>query len=258
MKTPTNKAHDATWFVREVQKQLKKNPTRPVRLNITKAEVSACDTVFDNPVLGKNDEKPMLTGCISEHADPILRADGRWRAAFFGPDCQRPAPVEKVPLRLRGKDRHSRRIEANTKRDALQRKHGPDFHVELVPLPWQNAPHGRCEIWRGEDWLAKAHAAFYPAEIARYLSANISQVRILKMLPSIHGRKSRGRPKEQRTFAAVCEDKRGRWSELIAKGTKPNEAADIIRRETKSKKKPKSFIDQMTNYYRKHPAALRS
>lgn len=174
------KPRDAAWFVREVRKQLKKNPTRPVRFDITKEEWQAWDNVFKHPSFVKDGEIPMVSGSISEHADPILRSRGFWRAAFFAEDFQRRSPIERVNLRLRGKDRRARRVEAHKKAEALQAKWGPEYHVALLFLPLRDAPHGRCIVWRGEDWLANAHEAFYPAEVAKFLAANIGQTRLLE------------------------------------------------------------------------------
>ena len=36
------------------------------------------------------------------------------------------------------------------------------------------------KVWRGEDWLAIKTAAFYPAEVAELLSANITESRWLE------------------------------------------------------------------------------
>jgi hypothetical protein len=84
-------------------------------------------------------------------------------------------PVKTTPVKwpkAKNDQAATRRAQASfTHLDKLKRQYGPEYHVELKSR-WLSLPPV-LEVWRGVDWLAVNTAAFYPAEVARCLDANI-------------------------------------------------------------------------------------
>jgi hypothetical protein len=206
----------AAWFISEIRRQIKKDPTRPARFDITRAEFRAVDEAYDELAFGKNKAITRWRYCITRHADPRQHLNGLWRAAFFGPSYPRPAPVKEIPLRLHGKNQRSQRIEVRKNIEALRQKYGPDYYIEYPLVPKGGNRIRKCfifRVWRGEDWLAEQTAAFYPVEIARYVPAPGWLYKDVE-----RGRKMvKAQAQRRAEWSRQRQDEWGTWQEWIEK-----------------------------------------
>ena len=225
------KQRTAAWFFREVKRQLSMAPTQPARLDFMWTErytmqkaaiMYGSEYAVQHPAqverwrslqsavgfkpkyLRSNTFLVELVSAFccewSEHFDLQREKQGLWRAAFFGPDYQHPKHFLDVPVRLRGRDSKARCVDAQKQIEAVQRKYGPDYHIQYfladadmrLKIAHQcgvtvnkgrdehYAPLNVMRVWRGADWLAEKTKMFYPAEIAHVLPDIIMKVHSFK------------------------------------------------------------------------------
>ncbi len=164
----------ASWFLREIQKQTKRDPKSPIRFDISLLEAhETISKVLEVLVLGNGVGKPALWRYYSSHhIDPKCIALRKERVGFFPPTYPWPKPTEVRPILWRGGNIKKKRSNAFKQVESLRKKYGPNFHVEVYGTSRNDIPlDNKCviRVWKGEDWLAARYAMFYPAEIAKYL-----------------------------------------------------------------------------------------
>lgn len=176
-----------------------------------KSDLAPDDETDDMSISQLLQALPMPRLYVADHPDPLLRSQGKKRAAFFGICYPWPEPREiiKPP---RGTEPRKARQWATKEAIKLQRMKGLEYHVapDLSPFGWV------CNIWLGEDWIATRYAAYYPTELARLLDIQKIEIQILrdesKLLEdrTVAGIKSFNRQTERR--ALLTEKRQKMWA----------------------------------------------
>lgn len=183
------------WFVNEVNKRLQANPEKAIRLDVGTGEEKAAREAWR---LLTSDTR-RVSCRWSQHANPALRHQGLMRVAFFGPGYRWPEPVTVIrhewPEAKTEKAAVKRGIATRMRLEKLQREYGSDYHIEWIFHQFL------FRVWRGEDWLAVNTAAFYPAEVALLLQANVTEARWMEPDAEYGKRKQRQITQHNRAVA---------------------------------------------------------
>ena len=182
------KTRSAAWFLREVRKSIKADPSKPVRFDVAEIEMPAVNAayrklVFDGGelvpwMMGKTESPPPPPRHIREGEQPKAGAAYRKpsyfaRVAFIGPNVFSPVKIIRGTPARRYKGPQEAMEAWGARLDKLRGEYAPEHHVEGRPVLTKRPRDDRMdfEVWRGEDWLARRYATLYPAEIARLLEA---------------------------------------------------------------------------------------
>lgn len=178
----------ASWFLREVRKAIKADPSKPVRFDVAESEMQAVNAayrklIFDGGklipwMMGKTEPPPPPPRHIREN-EPLQRKAVSpnpscfLRVAFLGPNVYTPAKIIRGTPAKRYKGPQEAMEAWSARLDELRTEYIPDFHVEgrykVTVRPGDDRMD--YEVWRGEDWLARRYCTLYSAEIVRLLES---------------------------------------------------------------------------------------
>jgi len=193
------KTRSAAWFLREVRKSIKADPSKPVRFDVEENEMAAVNAAYDELVFVGGNLVPWLKGIaepppppprhIREGEQPKREAASpktplRWRVSFIGPNVFTPAKIIRGTPASRYKGPPEAMEAWCMRLDEVRCEYAPEYHVEGRHVMTRRYGDNRMdyEVWRGEDWLARRYATLYPAEIARLLESGKGARYAVKMM----------------------------------------------------------------------------
>lgn len=193
------KTRSAAWFLREVRKSIKADPSKPVRFDVEENEMAAVNAAYDELVFVGGNLVPWLKGIaepppppprhIREGEQPKREAASpktplRWRVSFIGPNVFTPAKIIRGTPASRYKGPQEAMEAWCMRLDEVRCEYAPEYHVEGRHVMTRRYGDNRMdyEVWRGEDWLARRYATLYPAEIARLLESGKGARYAVKMM----------------------------------------------------------------------------